>query len=424
MRYRQKCSCFIGWLIFASKLGVQDLISSLGHTVAGNTMLSEAQQPTAGPVDSNMDRSRRKRATTDTLALADVVNELVRTERSYVQRITTLKYEYADPLRRFSRDKDTAILPAYEAKSLFGNIDALLPVNEAFLADLEAMMKPDGARKVGGVGDVALHHFRERRGFEAYKQYYVKFEEAQSIFMREMSKKSSGFAQFIDVRAAFLYLLPLSNLSQRIKYANADANNCLGLRELLMEPVQRIPRYTMMFRNMIKHMAANDPQRKKLIEADEIASKIALAEADEQTKRAATMYSLSATIEGFPPAMVSNSRKFIDCIDVEDNGGMDIGGSFSSGSMGSNSTSSSTGPLHVTLFLFDDKLMIVKRPNDKSGRTLAGLDELERLAKSGGLPSSKIRKSGMTFKGVVDLTEVVFTDVGETGTLSNIHVQS
>ena len=35
-----------------------------------------------------------------------------------------------------------------------------------------------------------------------------------------------------------------------------------------MDPVQRIPRYTLLFRTMIKHMAPGDPQRKKLVQAD------------------------------------------------------------------------------------------------------------------------------------------------------------
>jgi hypothetical protein len=123
-----------------------------------------------------------------------------------VKRLRTLKYDYADPLRRFSRSKDTSILPAYEAKILFGNIDNLLPVNEAFLMDLEKMMAPNSAITADGVGDVALRHFKDSRGFEHYKQYYVKREEAQIIFEREISKKSSGFAAFIDVRA-FAYLV-------------------------------------------------------------------------------------------------------------------------------------------------------------------------------------------------------------------------
>ena len=135
----------------------------------------------------------------DTSTLTSVINELISSEKSYVKRLQMLKYNYADPLRRFARSKDTVIIPPYEAKTLFGNIDNLLPVNEAFLTDLERMAAPNGHKVVGGVGDVALRHFKELRGFEQYKQYYVKREDAQAIFEREVSKRSSGFADYIDV---------------------------------------------------------------------------------------------------------------------------------------------------------------------------------------------------------------------------------
>ena len=135
---------------------------------------------------------------TNVSALADVINEFVSTERSYVKRLHTLKHDYADPLRAFSRNKDTAIIPPYEPKTLFGNIDQLVPVNQAFLDDLERMMAPDGPETVGGIGDVALKHFKQMRGFENYKAYYAKREEAQSIFEKEM-RKASGFSAFIDV---------------------------------------------------------------------------------------------------------------------------------------------------------------------------------------------------------------------------------
>ncbi|KAG2349061.1 hypothetical protein BDR05DRAFT_956431 [Suillus weaverae] len=372
---------------------VQDLVLSLGdpwltqndsHILpsATDTSFSEHHQP---------DGLQRKRALTDSTALTDVVNELVNTERSYVKRLRILKNDYADPLRQFSRNKNTAILPSYEAKTLFGNIDNFLPVNEAFLLDLEKMVAPDGPETVGGVGDVALRHFKDLRGFEHYRQYYVKREEAQSIFEREMMKKSSGFAAYID----------------RIKYSNTDSRNRVGLRELLMDPVQRIPRYTLLFRTMIKYMASGDPQRAKLTEADDIASKIALAETDEQTKRAAIMHCLNATVDGFPPGLISISRRFIDCIDVDDI--VQDGPASASTSV----SSLSLNVLHCTLFLFDDKLMIVKRPGngEKSGRSLAGLDDVDKLAKTGGLPL-RMKKSGLSCKGVIDLPDIVAADVG------------
>lgn len=137
-----------------------------------------------------------------------MITELVTSERSYVRRLQILKNDYADPLRNFARSKETAILPAYEAKTLFGNIDNLLPVNEAFLTDLEKMMAPNGAALVGGVGDVLLKHFKDHRGFEQYKQYYVKREDAQQIFEREVSKRSSRFGSYIDV-STILYILSI-----------------------------------------------------------------------------------------------------------------------------------------------------------------------------------------------------------------------
>lgn len=80
---------------------------------------------------------------------------------------------------------------------MFGNIDHLLLVNQAFLNDLENMGRKGG---LSGVGDVALKHFKECRGFEQYKQYYAHREEAQRIFEKEMAKRGSPFGEFIDVR--------------------------------------------------------------------------------------------------------------------------------------------------------------------------------------------------------------------------------
>ncbi|KAF9534699.1 hypothetical protein CPB83DRAFT_780431 [Crepidotus variabilis] len=377
---------------------IQDLVLSLGNPLPSEES-SGGQAPAQGEYMNDIDKAaQRKRALMDPEALVNVVNELTTSERVYVNRLQVLKHDYADPLRNFARSKETAIIPAYEAKTLFGNIDNLLPVNEAFLTDLERMMGPNGHQMVGGVGDVALKHFKELRGFELYKQYYVKREEAQVIFEKEVSKRSSRFASYID----------------HIKYQSADSKNRVGLRELIMEPVQRIPRYTLLFRTMLKHMSPDDPQRAKLIEADEIASKIAQAEADEQTKRAAIFYCLSSTIDAFPPELYSNSRKYIDCIDVEDILDMPI-------SAAASSTSLALTSLPCTLFLFEDKLLIAKRPNsEKGGKALTGLDSVDRVTKAGGIPSGK-KKSGMQFKGVFDITDIVLTDVS--GSEVNLYLE-
>lgn len=140
--------------------------------------------------------------------LPDVIKELVTTERSYVKRLRILRDDYAKPLREYSRTKDTLIIPPYEAKVLFGNIDQILPVNEALLQDLEKVVEAAGGEfnDVAGIAEVALKHFRDLRGFESYRQYYIKREEGQAIFEREI-RKGSGLATFIDVSNSPLHLI-------------------------------------------------------------------------------------------------------------------------------------------------------------------------------------------------------------------------
>lgn len=163
-----------------------------------------------------------------------------------------------------------------------------------------------------------------------------------------------------------------------------------------------------MFNTMLKHMAMNHPQRRQLEEAIHYASQIARAETDAETKRMAVMHCLSTSIDEFPMQLISNSRHFVDCIDVQDVIPSDPHAPISSNGPAGAAT------LHCTLFLFDDKLMVVKRPSEKSGRSLAGLDQLDRVVKGGILPSS-MRKSGLICKGVIDVTDVVATDAGGAG---------
>lgn len=86
---------------------------------------------------------------------------------------------------------------------------------------------------------------------------------------------------------------------QSTKYQTTNIGN-IGLRELLMEPVQRIPRYTLLWQAMAKCMSPLSRQRANLLEATDLASRIARCEADEQTVRATVMYCLQRNIDGFP----------------------------------------------------------------------------------------------------------------------------
>ncbi|KAJ9098790.1 hypothetical protein QFC19_006267 [Naganishia cerealis] len=186
---------------------------------------------------------------------------------------------------------------------------------------------------------------------------------------------------------------------------------------------------------MIDSMSVYDTQRSKLEECIVLASRIAACEADERIKRATVLYCMERTVDAFPASqanLISNNRDYIDSIDVNDvladyrrnADSMSQSGSSMRPSLSHSATSpgairSGGGPLHCTLILFDDKLVIVKRQSASiSGRTVTGLDNIDRLMKAGGglngLAQSgrTLTKDKLVFKGVVDVLDVIATDVG------------
>jgi hypothetical protein len=97
-------------------------------------------------------------------------------------------------------------------------------------------------------------------------------------------------------------------------------------------------------------------------------------------------------------------------------------------SLGHHATSPS-GPqrinsLHCTLILFDDKLVIVKRvAATVSGRKVTGLDSIDKMMKAGGglnglaHSGTTLSKDKLEFRGVIDILDVIATDVGNSGKL-------
>lgn len=70
------------------------------------------------------------------------------------------------------RDRDTAIIPLYEAQRLFGNIGEIVAANQAFLADLEELMAEGVHVLAARLGEVVLRHVSAQlsRGLEWYRE--------------------------------------------------------------------------------------------------------------------------------------------------------------------------------------------------------------------------------------------------------------
>ncbi|CBQ69493.1 conserved hypothetical protein [Sporisorium reilianum SRZ2] len=371
--------------------GISHDAAPVPRSSSGSSITAVSSSSTSSPMPS----TSTKPSNVDPTRLFNRVQELIDTERSYVKRVDVLYQKYAIPLRTLAKNRDTAIIPLYEAQRLFGNIGEIAGANRAFLNDLERLAAQDQDAFRAGLGDVLYNHMS---CFSCYTDYFANFEKAKHI--ERTLAKHRAFCEFAD----------------RTKYSVSDIGNT-GLRDLLMEPIQRIPRYKLLIDAILKHVEPRDPLRTRLEQAIAIVSRIASCEADEKTRRAAILWSFSRNVDAFPPELISAHRRFIDCIDVDD---FPLEGH--SASSGIAASFSGLKPVPCTLFLFDDRLAIVKRAHaSTSGRKLVGLDDIGRLTSQIKTVTEKsantsllapAKKSELAFRGSISLMDIDMQDLG------------
>ncbi|GAA6043638.1 hypothetical protein JCM8097_000848 [Rhodosporidiobolus ruineniae] len=322
------------------------------------------------------------------------LHELWVTEESYLRKMSSLLKDYALPLRSFSRRRETAIIPGFEATRLFSNIEELVPVSEAFERDLKEIvgeLQRDRTRLPDGFGEMILRHVER---MTPYKKWLADVSGVEMI-RSNLDKNNSGFREFVERTQV---------------YSRESAQTTGGFKEFLAEPFQRISRYRLMLDPIIAHLPLDDENVEPLQIATGILSDICSMRIDEATKRAAVFWSLKEAIDGFPDTLIGGNREYLGSIDADEV--IEV-------------ADSRPTTLRTTLFLFTDTVVITKRPTgDKLGKAHAGLDDLDRLvglyqtahltsaqANLVGTPK-KLRKGVLGFRGAVPLNEVVAVDLG------------
>ncbi|GAA5936884.1 uncharacterized protein JCM15063_000090 [Sporobolomyces koalae] len=322
------------------------------------------------------------------------LHELWLTEESYLRKIKSLLRDYAIPLRTFSRKRETAIIPQFEATHLFINIEQLVPIAEAFERDLRMVdeeMRRDRSRLPSGFGETILAHVEK---MEPFKKWLASVGSSEAI-RRDLEQRNSSFREFIERTQV---------------HSRETAQTTGGFKEFLAEPFQRVSRYRLMIDPIIHHIPQNSKDVEPLQLAASILTDICSMKVDDETRRAAIFWSLKETIDGFPDAMMSHDRQFVDCIDVDEI--IEI-------------ADSRPTVLRCTLFLFSDLVLIAKRPSgDKAGKMLAGLDDVDKLldlfqtshlsASQANLLGSpkKLRRGVFGFRGLVDISTITAVDLG------------
>ncbi|KAJ1999703.1 hypothetical protein GGI06_006034, partial [Coemansia sp. S85] len=253
----------------------------------------------------------------------------------YVEKMRALIDIYAVPLRSAARSANNALIPAYDAHVVFGNIERVSEVNERFLGDLEAWHRGEMDPKET-IGSLCRDHFVD---FHVYKRYINGYQHAL-VMSRELEAKNPLYAAFL----------------QRAR----EREECrkLGISDLLIMPVQRIPRYTLLLSDLIKLIPEDDPDVPRIRLALERVNEIGQLADNQVAESVAELHHIHTTIEGCPPNLISASREFIGAIDASE---IDL------------ATGAPKKPM--CLLVFSDLLMIVERfwpPRDHGGIRVTG----------------------------------------------------
>jgi RhoGEF domain/SOS1/NGEF-like PH domain len=178
-----------------------------------------------------------------------VIQEFVMTEAAYVRHLNIIVNKFLMPIRA------QQLLPMLEMGALFSNVEIVAMANADLLADLEELVKgadaAEGMLPDVSIGDTFLKHVREL--IPIYTPYCLNQSKSVQAFEKvSASKKFSGFAKLVE--------------------AAAQDPECEGLplMSFLIKPVQRLCKYPLLLRELIKATPDSHPDFKPIGEAQRL----------------------------------------------------------------------------------------------------------------------------------------------------------
>jgi RhoGEF domain len=163
-----------------------------------------------------------------------IIGEILETERLYVRALRTALGLWCYPLKAMI-GTDSQMVDDIELRTLFGNLETLLTVNDQFARDLSARVgQSTGDGKMLHecvVGDVFLEFIPM---FKTYSVYAARYQEALDC-LAELTARDAAFGRFVDE-------------ARKIE----PQFRSLNLEGFLIKPVQRPPRLLMLLRDLRK----------------------------------------------------------------------------------------------------------------------------------------------------------------------------
>ena len=302
------------------------------------------------------------------------LEELRQTEENYVAKLQQLMDEVVKPLKARAASKQGDLW------QLTREIDALFPTCLARIAELNQAFLED--IKTGDIEAVASAC--ESR-FPDFKQPYQEYLRANADFPQLIARLQNK-----DKNGSFTRKLQQTGEQK--------------LRSLIIEPVQRLPRYSLLIDNIIDLLPKDHPSLVALNNARDVISEICNLQTSGKDERSNSTKRLQSIIITWPMALRPKGR-LIAAFDV-----LEILPPYN------NSTSDNFSSV---VLLFPDCVVFLRRPKSTSLLARGIMAEVDRQGGGGSLESGTKRDSfghDLVFGGWVDLAniKVASSDAGST----------
>ncbi|KAI9022188.1 hypothetical protein CLU79DRAFT_751554 [Phycomyces nitens] len=230
--------------------------ASMGSIGTPTLCFPPISQPEVAPIStwaSTMEQHELDAIPQEERARQEAIYELITTERGYLRDLQMIiNVFYADSGKYLTQE---------ELDVVFSNIDDLLLCNTALFSDLETRQR-DGAGVVGSIGDVFLKHAESLKCYSTY----CRNQSFASRFLQKKREEDQWFEVF------------LKTARTRTECRSLD------LSHFLLEPMQRITRYPLLLRQILKSTPKKHPDyglmRSALVEAEKV-----LEVVNEETRR-------------------------------------------------------------------------------------------------------------------------------------------
>jgi hypothetical protein len=326
------------------------------------------------------------------------MNELLDTEENYVSKLDELVHSVAEDFRQKARGKRaSSTSPSEEALSgLFPpSLDQILEINFGFLEALrnvvhdteddaiedmqstsdEGTVMPAVPTRADVTGTLALA--------TCMRSWFPKFAEAYVDYTLKHSQFSHHLRTFMKETT--------SSFSQRVHETGEQR-----LMSMLIEPVQRLPRYNLYIDNLIKQLPARHPALNSLLKARDTITEI--CSHDHAIAQPSKVHdNLRSIVSAWPPTFRPRGR-LISAIDV-----VELPPPYRTDLYGPRSVSG--------ILLFFSDFMVVLKKGSKQATTARGLmaqlDGTDVLTRDRGAPNM----DDLSFRQALELNSFDLTEM-------------